>query len=88
MAASPVSNLCFPNTEGVGCFFMWVVVIHASLMKCPNLSPIKNEVLFLIAFYELFIYSGYNSFIRCMISKYFLPNLGLPFQNSLNSIFQ
>lgn len=42
----------------------------------------------LISYYlKWFLFSGYNSFIRNVFYKYFLPNYGLYF-HSLNNVFQ
>ena len=46
---------------------------------------VRVSVFFLFTFVK-FLYSGYKTFIRYMICKYFLPMSGLSF-NSLNSVF-
>ena len=45
-------------------------------------------IILIVEFWEFFIYSGYKSFVKCVISKYFFPDFGLPFQNFPDSIFQ
>lgn len=70
-------------------FFMYLFVVCMSLMKFLDFLPnMKNWVIFLVELREFFIYSGYTSCIRYVIFAYFLPNLGSPFQNCPNSIFQ
>lgn len=65
----------FVITDNVKHFFMCLfATCISSLVKCPNLSHIFYWVVcfLLIEFWEVFIYFGYKSFIKCAICKYFL----------------
>ena len=70
-------------------FFMDLYIIHISLEKISIkiFYPLLIGLfLLLLSSWEFFMYSGYKSFIKCIICKYFLPLCGLAI-HFLSSVF-
>lgn len=81
----------FPITDDVGnlfCAFWSSPLSSSGMCLFKSFAYFEKLGCFLITeFFRFFIYSRYNSFIKDMICKHFLPFCGLSF-TSLNDIFQ
>ena len=65
--------------------FMSSFAICISLVRCSDLYPFKNDVLFMMELRKFFICSRYMFLLRYMIYNYFLPFCEL-FSYSLDSV--